>query len=103
MLFGGFSIFVSDADYADFFYGVREKDSTADRIPYNGKWGLVNTRFLVGVFQEIGTSWSVFAGGSYSTLELAANKDSPLVETKHNFGYLLGFIWTFKESNERVN
>ena len=44
----------------------------------------------------------MFSGTSWRNLGWAANKNSPLMETQNNIGFIFGLVWTFYESEETV-
>lgn len=101
-LFTGFSLSVSDQEYADFFYTIEKQYETQERSAYNAKSGLVDIAFSVGFSYDISSKASIFSGVNYSNLSMAANKESYLVEEEHNIGVIVGFAWLFYESDQMV-
>lgn len=86
----------------NFFYQVGPQDVTATRPGYKAKAGLIETALAVGFGRTFCDNWFIFSGASWRNLNWAANKNSPLVETRNNIGFILGIVWTFYESDERV-
>lgn len=85
-----------------FFYDVQQQYATADRPSYSSKAGLVESRLGMGLSKDFNDRVLIFTGGSWSQLDLAANKNSPLVETRNNFSFIVGFVWIFHKSEEKV-
>ncbi len=101
-LFSSLSFDFGTAKYNRYFFNVPEAYATAERSAYLAKSGLVETSLALGVGQEINEDLFVFGGGSWRNLDWASNQQSPLVEKTNNVGFILGFVWTFYMSEERV-
>ncbi len=101
-LFSSFSVEFGTSKYTGFFYNVPARLATNDRPEYTAKAGLVETSLTAGIGQQINDNLFLFTGGSWRNLDLAANADSPLVAAKDNLGFILGVVWTFFESEEKV-
>ena len=101
-VFTSLSASISDQDYADFFYTVKNQYETSTREAYKAKSGLIDLAFSLGFSYDISKKASIFSGATYSNLSVAANKKSDLVEEEHNIGFIVGFAWLFYESDTMV-
>ncbi len=101
-LFSSLSFEFGSAKYAGYFYNVPTNFSTTERPQFGAKAGLIETALAAGFGQQLSKDLFLFAGGSWRNLEFAANRDSPLVASKNNLGFLVGLVWTFYESEEKV-
>ncbi len=101
-LFASLSAEFGSAKYGRFFYSVPFDQATTDRPQYSGKSGLIETSLVGGFGQQISDDFFLFTGVSWRNLNLASNRDSPLVAAEDNLGFLLGLVWTFYESKEKV-
>ena len=101
-LFSSFGAEFGSAKYTQYFYNVDPLYATNTRPAYNAKAGLIETSLAIGAGQEITRRWFVFGGGSWRNLDASTNKESSLLETTNNFGFILGVVWTFYESDEVV-
>lgn len=99
-LFSAFSVEFGTAKYNAFFYNVSPSQITPNRPPYQSRSGLVETSTSLGLSQKVLQNVFGFTAISWRNLDLAVNRDSPLVETTDNVGVILGLIWTFYESEE---
>lgn len=93
----------ADKGYNNFFYGIEPQFANAQRSAFDAKAGLNQAYFLLGLTHIFREKYQIFAGAFHGNLELAANKDSALIEEKRNFGFALGFVWFFHESEKKVN
>lgn len=101
-LFSSISFDFGTAKYNRYFFNVPVAFSTPTRPSYLSKSGLIETSLSLGAGQEINKELFIFGGGSWRNLDLAANQQSPLVETTNNFGFIMGLVWTFYMSDEKV-
>lgn len=101
-IFSSLGFEFGSARYASFFYNVNPDYETNTRPTYISKAGLIETSIAVGFGKVIDKDFFLFTGGSMRNLDWATNKSSPLVETKNNVGFLLGIVWTFYESENKV-
>ncbi len=90
------------AQYNRYFFNVPVAFSTPSRTAYHSKSGLIESSFSLGFGKEINKEIFLFTGASWRNLDWAANQRSPLVETTNNFGVIMGFVWTFYMSDEKV-
>ena len=100
--FSSLSFDFGSAKYGQFFYNVSPDYVTPARPYYSAKAGLTESSFALGFGQEVHKNFFAFCGSSIRNLDWAANKSSPLVETNNNLGFILGVVWTFYESPEKV-
>jgi outer membrane protein len=100
--FTSFGLEFGSAKYNQFFYNVDPAFQTPTRAPYLAKAGLVEKVLTIGFGTDINEDIFIFSGASFRNLDWAANKNSPLIETRNNVGFTLGLIWTFIESDEMV-
>lgn len=96
------NIIFGEKKYNDFFYGVAPDKVTANRAAYEAKAGIVESTTFLGFTYDTRYKLSLFAGGYYSNLSIAANKRSNLLEKEHNFGVGAGLTWLFHQSKELV-
>jgi len=89
--FSSFSFSTADYDYNKFFYQVNEEYKTSIRDSYKAKSGLVDVSLSAGVAFNTKGGSSMFIGLYNSNLSMAANKESPLVETENNIGVVFGY------------
>lgn len=101
MLFSGLRFRFGSAGLNRYFYGVRPVDATPDRPVYKARPGLVESSLSLGLGTNI-KGFFIFSGISWRNLDLSENKVSPLVETNNNLGFVLGMVWTFMESEEKI-
>ncbi|MCJ8277926.1 MAG: MipA/OmpV family protein [Bdellovibrionales bacterium] len=93
--------FASDK-FNGYFYDVQNRFATGNRAQYDARSGLLTTALGVGFSKDITDDILIFTGGSYRNLDWAANNNSPLVETRENLSFILGILWIFYESDEKV-
>jgi MipA family protein len=96
----GGPVFQSGA-YADYFYGVPQAFSTANRASYQGKAGYGGFNVLVGGSKRYGNIW-VGAFAKYDNLSGASFEDSPLVRKKQFATVGLAVSWIFTQSSTMV-
>jgi MipA family protein len=87
--------------YADYFYGVPQAFSTANRPIYEGKSGYGGFNVLVGGSKRYGNTW-VGAFAKYDNLSGATFEDSPLVRKKQFVTLGLAVSWIFSQSSTMV-
>ncbi len=87
--------------YADYFYGVPQAYSTANRPSYQGKSGYGGFNVLVGGSKRYGNTW-VGAFAKYDNLSGASFEDSPLVRKKQFVTVGLAVSWIFTQSSTLV-
>lgn len=90
------------AKYNRYFYEVGPKYSTENRARYQAKAGLIEATLAGGVGQAVHPTLYLLLEASWRNLTLAANRNSPLIETHNNLGVSLGLVWTFYESTDKV-
>ncbi len=104
----GYTVFTTlgvefgSAKYARYFYDVSPNYVTASRPRFDAHAGLIETSIAAGFGKELSRTLFLFAGASMRNLDWATNKDSPLVESRNNTGFLVGLVWTLIESDEKV-
>lgn len=88
----------ANEQYHDYFYQVDPQFSTGSRAEYNARKGHIANR-LTANFSRRFKDWYIGGFFRYYDLSHAANLDSPLIETKHN--YSAGFVvtWVFGHSD----
>lgn len=101
-LFSSLSFDFGSAKYTGFFYNVTPQYTTPERPSYVSKSGLVETSLSLGAGQEISKRLFMFGGASWRNLDSSTNLDSPLLVSRSNFGVILGFVWTFFESEAKI-
>ncbi len=100
--FSGLNFEFGSVELNRYFYEVRTVDATPERPVYRAKPGLVESSLYGGVGMNVIENLFVFSSVSWRNLELSENKVSPLVETTNNLGFIIGVVWTFFESDEKV-
>ena len=85
-----------------FFYDVAPEFSTPTRNTYTSHAGLVESSVSIGLGQEITKKWFFFTGTSWRNLDNSSNLASPLLVSRNNYGVILGVVWTFYESENKV-
>lgn len=101
-LFSSFDVEFGSAKYNRFFYNVTPDFATSSRPTYTAQAGVVQTALSLGFGQQLSPKVFMFAGSSWRNLNWAANNNSPLVESRDNLGFLVGLIWAFFESEDKV-
>jgi hypothetical protein len=101
-IFSSFGVEFGTSKYASFFYDVPTQFQAPNRQQYTAKAGLIESSFSLGLGQSLSPHVFLFAGGSIRNLDWAANRESPLVAQKNNLSFILGLVWTFLESEEKV-
>jgi outer membrane protein len=101
-IFSGLSFSAADQKYNAFYYQVDTQYERPNRAAYSAKQGVVDMAYSLGITYDVSAKTSLFIGGVYSNLTTAANKDSPLLETQHNYSFGLGITWLFLESEQMV-
>ena len=96
-IFSSLSLAYADQKYHSFFYDIDEQYKTSNRESYKSKSGLVDLAGSLGFSLDLSKKSSFFTGLTYSNLTVSANKESSLVESQHNIGYVFGFAWMFHE------
>ena len=84
-----------------FFYEVPSSQSTPERPNYQAKPGLIKMSTSIGMGLYLKNLF-VFTSSSFQSLAFSENRSSPLVETQNNVSFILGAVWTFWESEEKV-
>lgn len=97
VFFASFSFSLADEKFNDFFYQVDQEFATNEREAFDAKAGFGDITTSLGLSWEATRKISLFFGGFYGNLSLAANKSSPLVEEEHNLGYVFGLSALFCE------
>ena len=101
-VFSGLNFEFGSVELNRYFYEVKPHEATANRPLYRAKPGMVETSLSVGFGKNIAKNLLLFAGGFWRNLDFSENRQSPLIETTNNAGFLLGMVWTFLESGEKV-
>ena len=101
-IFSGLNFEFGSVELNRYFYEVKPHEVTTNRPLYRAKPGLVETSLSVGFGRNIARNLLFFAGGFWRNLDLSENRQSPLIETNNNAGFLLGMVWTFLESEQKV-
>ncbi len=101
-IFSGLNFEFGSVKLNRYFYEVRPVDITPDRPLYRARPGLVESSLSVGIGTNLIKDLFVFSGVSWRNLDLSKNKNSPLIETSNNVGFILGVVWTFLESGEKI-
>jgi outer membrane scaffolding protein for murein synthesis (MipA/OmpV family) len=96
------NISYADEKYNSFFYGVESYEATHTRSEFKAKEGLVDITTFLGLTYDTKKSLSLFVGGLYSNLAVSRNRESDLLEKKHNFGIGIGLTWLFIQSDQLV-
>lgn len=88
-------------NYHDYFYGVRNKEATPTRSPYQAASGYSGFQ-VAGVFTKRFNNFLVTPFVRYDYLEGVAYQNSPLFKNRHytQFGVLL--VWYFYQSDRRM-
>jgi hypothetical protein len=87
----------------DLFYGVSPEFATPDRPAYTAKGGLISTRLRTGLNLRITPTFRVYGAASIETVRGSANMNSPLVKRMQDIDLGIGFVWVFKQSEERAS
>ena len=101
--FSGFNMEFGSVRLNRYFYEVRPEFATENRPAYKARPGLVESSLSLGLGTHFIKNFFIFSAISWKNLDLSENRVSPLVETSNNLGFILGFVWTFMESEEKIN
>lgn len=100
--FSYFNISMSSAELNRYFYDVENNYVTPQRNNYRAQSGIIESTIGLGFQKNISDRISAFTGGSYRSLNWSNNKNSPLIETQSNLGFVVGLIWILHQSEEQV-
>jgi len=89
-------------EYMDFFYGVADKDITADREGFNAKAGYLGTRVVLSYGHEFTRKFEIRSGVRIGFYNGAKNRNSPLFTADNNGEVYAAFLWKFWESKRRA-
>ena len=101
-LFSALNVEFASAENNQFFYQVDPQYLTPDRPSFHAQAGLVESSISMGLGYNIMDNVFIFSSGSWRNLDLAKNRDSPLVVSRNNFAAVFGLVWTFYESQAKV-
>ena len=91
----------ANEDYLGYFYNVAPQYATPQRPAYRSDAGYAGARLSVGLSGGSGQwRWAVF--GAYHNLSGVTFSDSPLVDSKHDFGVGATVTWMFWQSESRA-
>ena len=99
--FSGLNFEFGSVELNRYFYEVSPVDANTERPVYRAKPGLVESSLYGGIGINVVKNLFVFSSLSWRNLDLSENKVSPLVETTNNFGFIIGVVWTFFESEKK--
>jgi MipA family protein len=100
--FSSMSLEVASAELHQFFYQVDDQYQNPSRPSYHARAGLMETSISAGFGQNLWDDIFVFLAGSWRNLDWAQNRDSPLVASRNNTAIVFGLVWTFYESEAKV-
>ncbi len=100
--FSGLNFEFGSAENNQFFYQVDPVFVNPDRPPFHAQAGLVESSLSMGFGYNIVNNVFIFSSGSWRNLDLAKNRESPLVASRDNLAVVFGLVWTFYESQAKV-
>ena len=100
--FSGLNFEFGSSENTQFFYQVDPEFATPSRPVFHAKAGLVESSLSMGFGYNIIKNVFVFSSGSWRNLDLAQNRESPLVASRDNLAVVFGLVWTFYESEAKV-
>lgn len=103
MLKLGLSVAIADEDLQDYFYQVDPQFATATRSAYNAEGGYLGSRLRLSLLRPLGKRVKMFLAGDVNAHHGAANEDSPLFKEKFTYSAGLGLIWSFYQSDAKVD
>ncbi|MES2855253.1 MAG: MipA/OmpV family protein [Bdellovibrionota bacterium] len=102
LLTGYSAAFISEG-VASYFHEVPEAYARANRPTYSAKAGYLASTVNLGIGYETEGGWQKFyAGGSYDFLDGSANAASPLVKSRTNSTFVLGYILVLHHSDKKA-
>lgn len=90
---------VGDERLARSFYGVAPEFVIPGRPSYEARAGLISTRLSFNASRRLGQDWRVFGFARMDSVAGAANRSSPLVESRSGTSFGLGLSWTWLRSD----
>jgi len=102
-LFTSVSLLYGNNEYNTFFYGISGNNSFPSSSSYKANSGEISRRIFSRIAFNIGDTLQLFFGGFYADLRHSKNIKSPLIEENNNSGIALGFLWSFYQSDKKVN
>ena len=69
------------------------------RPSYEARAGLISTRLSFNASRRLGQDWRVFGFARMDSVAGAANRSSPLVESRSGTSFGLGLSWTWLRSD----
>lgn len=100
--FSGLNFEFGSAENNQFFYQVDPVFATPERPAFHAQAGLVESSLSMGFGYNIVNNVFIFSSGSWRNLDLAKNRESPLVASRDNLAVVFGLVWTFYESKAKV-
>ena len=99
----GLSTTFASEDLQDYFYQVEAPFVTNSRPLYDAKGGYLGSRVRLSLLYPLGKHLRLFTIGDIYSQHGAANQDSPLYREDITFGFGLGLIWSFYQSDSIVD
>lgn len=101
-LFTGLGFESGSVEIQRFFYEVPQSFASPTRPRYSAHAGLTEVSGSLGLGLNVNPHLFIFASFSLRNLDLARNRTSPLVVERNNHSSILGLVWTFYESDQKV-
>lgn len=101
-LISSLSVIFANEKLQDYFYQVDPEFATPARAEFNAQGGYLESRIFAGAAFQPRKNVRIFLGAFSELYEGASNQESPLFETTNETGFILGFAWTIKTSDQMV-
>ncbi len=86
----------------DYFYAVPPAFETESRPSFKASGGYLGTELFYGFAIYLKKNFRLILGSVEGFYDGASNEESPLFEVKQSRAYLFGFVWSLKQSKERI-
>ena len=99
----GLSTIFADEDLQDYFYQVDVPFVTAVRPAYDGRAGYLGSRLRLLFLHPVSKRLRLFVAGDLHSHHGASNENSPLYREDFTYSAGAGLIWSFFQSDRRVD
>ena len=99
----GLSTIFADEDLQDYFYQVDVPFVTAVRPAYDGQAGYLGSRLRLLLLHPVSKRLRLFVAGDLHSHHGASNENSPLYGEDFTYSAGIGLIWSFYQSDRKVD
>lgn len=99
----GLSTIFADEDLQDYFYQVDVPFVTAVRPAYDGQAGYLGSRLRLLLLHPMSKRLRLFVAGDLHSHHGASNENSPLYREDFTYSAGTGLIWSFYQSDRKVD